>query len=116
MLRDLFLTADDFGRCMVSDAAILRVYLVCKEWAKRGRVQLTPMFEYHDRLLENVLRVPFVHHLEIVSPLMLVKRALRFACGHAAPCGAIATLRLHSSRALAIPESAIHVRLYAEGV
>ena len=83
MLRDLFDTGINptFG---VSDAAILRLYLVCKEWAKCGHVQLTPMFEYHDLFLGKVLRVPFVCHLQIVSPLMLVKPALTFARVHAA--------------------------------
>jgi hypothetical protein len=83
MLRELFDTGIS-SVFRVSDAAILRVYLVCKEWAKCGHVQLTPMFEYHDRFLGKVLRVPFVFHLQIVSPLVLIKPALSFARGRAA--------------------------------
>jgi hypothetical protein len=72
----------------VSDAALLRVYLVCKECAKRGRVQRPPltlqMFEYHDRFLGKAMRIPFLHHLQIAAPLMLVTPALHFARGRAA--------------------------------
>jgi hypothetical protein len=75
MLRDLFDTGVN-PTFRVSDAAILRLYLVCKEWAKCGHVQRTPMFDYHDRFLGKVLRVHFVCHLQIVPLLMLGKPAL----------------------------------------
>ena len=81
MLRDLF----DAAGVDVSDAALLRVYLVCKQCAKRGRVHASLMFEYHDRFLGKVVRVPVVQHLQIVAPLMLVAPALRVARGRAAP-------------------------------
>jgi hypothetical protein len=81
MLRDLVTAAG----VDVSDAALLRVYLVCKECAKRGRVQLPLTFKYHDHFLGKVVRILVVQHLQIAAPLMLVKAALRFARSRAAP-------------------------------
>ena len=86
MLRDLF----DAAGVDVSDAALLRVYLVCKECAKQGRVQLPLTFEYHDRFLGRVIRIPVVHHLQIAAPLMLVTSALHVARGRAAAAAGVA--------------------------
>jgi hypothetical protein len=81
MLRDLAGAAG----VEASDAALLRVYLVCKECAKSGRVQQPPpTFEYHDRFLGKAVRIPVKCHLQISAPLMLVTPALQFARGRAA--------------------------------
>ena len=80
MLRDLF----DAAGVDVSDAAVLRVYLVCKECAKHGHVHLPLMFRYHDRFLGKAVCIPVVHQLQIDAPLLLVKSALCFARGRAA--------------------------------
>jgi hypothetical protein len=80
MLRDLAGAAG----VDASDAALLRVYLVCKECAKRGKVLLPVMFKYHDRFLGKAVRIPVAHHLQIAAPLTLVKTALHYARGRAA--------------------------------
>ena len=56
MLRDLFQSAG----VAVSDAACLRVYLVLKECAKRGRVTLAPARSSH---LQRVARHPVPAHI-----------------------------------------------------
>ncbi len=81
MLRDLFDTAG----VDVSDAALLRVYLACKEYAERGHVQLSLTFEYHDHFLGKAMRIPVLHRVQIAAPLMLIKPALRYERGRAAP-------------------------------
>jgi hypothetical protein len=75
MLRDLAGAAG----VVASDAALLRVYLVCKEFAK-----LEGTFTYHDRFLGKAVCIPFVQHLQIAAPLILVTPALHFARGRAA--------------------------------
>ena len=80
MLRDLVAAAG----VDVSDAALLRVYLVCKQCAKQGRVQLpaappppAASFEYDDRFLGRLMRVPAAQLRQIDAPLQLM-HALSF--------------------------------------
>jgi hypothetical protein len=80
MLRDLI----DAAGVYASDAALLRVYLVCKECAKQGRVQLPLMFQYYDHFLGKAVCIPVVLQIQIDAPLKLVKSALCFARGRAA--------------------------------
>ncbi len=80
MLRDLAGAAG----VEASDAALLRVYLVCKECAKQGGVQPPLTFEYHDHFLGKTVCIPVVHHLRIDAPLMLVKSTLHYARGRSA--------------------------------
>jgi hypothetical protein len=80
MLRDLAGAAG----VEASDAALLRVYLVCKECAKQGGVRLPLTFKYHDCFLGKIVCIPVVHHLRIAAPLMLVKSALHYARGRSA--------------------------------
>jgi hypothetical protein len=76
MLRDLF----DSAGVDASDAALLRVCLMCKECAK-----VDPLtFKYHDRFLGKAMRIPVGQHLQIAAPLMLVTPLLHFARGRAA--------------------------------
>jgi len=82
MLRDLVAAAG----VDASDAALLRVYLVCKECAKQGGVQVpaappppAPSFkvEYDDRFLGRLMRVPAAQLRQVDAPLQLM-HALSF--------------------------------------
>ena len=77
MLRDLFQSAG----VAVSDAACLRVYLVLKECAKRGRVTLAPARSshlLHDHFLgKNVcISFTFEERTSIALPLQLILTAM----------------------------------------
>jgi hypothetical protein len=77
MLRDLFQSAG----VAVSDAACLRVYLVLKECAKRGRVTLAPARSshlLHDHFLGKNVCVSFAleERTSIVLPLQLILTAM----------------------------------------
>ena len=76
MLRDLFQSAG----VAVSDAACLRVYLVLKECAKRGRVTLAPArsshIMYYDHFLGKNVRIFFEERTSIALPLQLILTAM----------------------------------------
>jgi len=77
MLRDLFQSAG----VAVSDAACLRVYLVLKECAKRGRVTLAPARSshlLHDHFLGKNVCVSFAleERTSIALPLQLILTAM----------------------------------------
>ena len=75
MLRDLFQSAG----VAVSDAACLRVYLVLKECAKRGRVTLGPARSshlLHDHFLGKNVRIFFEERTSIALPLQLILTAM----------------------------------------
>jgi len=75
MLRDLFQSAG----VAVSDAACLRVYLVLKECAKRGRVTLAPARSshlLHDHFLGKNVRISFEERTSIALPLQLILTAM----------------------------------------
>ena len=76
MLRDLFQSAG----VAVSDAACLRVYLVLKECAKRGRVTLAPArsshIMYYDHFLGKNVRISFEERTSIALPLQLILTAM----------------------------------------
>ncbi len=86
MLRDLVAAAG----VDVSEAALLQVYLVCKECAKLERAQICSaspasfFFTYHDRFLGKAMCIPVVQQLQIAAPLILLTPALHFARGRAA--------------------------------
>jgi hypothetical protein len=82
MLRDL---AGAEG-VEASDAALLRVYLVCKECAKQGGVQVSAAppppapsfnFEYDDRFLGRLMRIPPAQLRQVDAPLQFM-HALSF--------------------------------------
>jgi hypothetical protein len=86
MLRDLVAAAG----VDVSDAALLRVYLVCKECAKLGRAQLPAAppppdpsfkFEYDDRFLGRLVRVSAAQLHQVDAPLQLMHAlSFHFSC------------------------------------
>ena len=82
MLRDLAGAAG----VEASDAALLRVYLVCKECAKQGGVHVSAAppppapsfnFEYDDRFLGRLMRIPAAQLRQVDAPLQLM-HALSF--------------------------------------
>jgi hypothetical protein len=82
MLRDLAGAAG----VEASDAALLRVYLVCKECAKLGGVQVSAAppppapsfnFEYDDRFLGRLMRITASQLRQVDAPLQLM-HALSF--------------------------------------
>ena len=78
MLRDLF----DAAGVDVSDAALLQVYIVCKQCAQRGRVQVSealPLtaFEYDDPFLGRRVRVCVAQLRQVDAPLQLMQLLLR---------------------------------------
>ena len=116
MLRDLVAAAG----VDVSDAALLRVYLVFKECAKQGGVQLPLIIEYHDCFLGRIVRVPVVQLLQTIAirhqidaPLKLVKAAswirLRRGCAGSKlpppppPAACLQVAVLPSQRARSMP-------------
>ena len=86
MLRDLVAAAG----VDVSDAALLRVYIVCKECAKLGRAQLPAAppppdpsfkFEYDDRFLGRLVRVSAAQLHQVDAPLQLMHAlSFHFSC------------------------------------
>ena len=116
MLRDLVAAAG----VDASDAALLRVYLVFKECAKQGGVQLPLIIEYHDCFLGRIVRVPVVQLLQTIAirhqidaPLKLVKAAswirLRRGCAGSKlpppppPAACLQVAVLPSQRARSMP-------------
>jgi hypothetical protein len=82
MLRDLAGAAG----VEASDAALHRVFLVCKDCAKQERVQVSAVpapptpsfnFEYDDRFLGRLMRIPAAQLLQVDAPLQLM-HALSF--------------------------------------
>jgi hypothetical protein len=78
MLRDLASAVN----VDASDDAILRVYLLCEQCAKLGRVPVSAAppptsFEYDDRFLGRLMRIPAAQLHQVDAPLQLM-HALSF--------------------------------------
>ena len=82
MLRDLAGAAG----VEASDAALLRVFLVCKDCAKQGGVQVSAVpappapsfiFKYDVRFLSKLMRIPAAQVRQVDAPLQLM-HALNF--------------------------------------
>ena len=120
MLRDLVAAAG----VDVSDAALLRVYLVCKECAKRGRVQLPPPDVRISRSLPGQSRArsrraaPPNRRPSNAREGRVALCAQPYSTRHRAPSApdGVTICRMHSGCAVCSPSSTLHVRLYGQGV
>lgn len=74
MLRDLFTSAG----ARASDALLMRIYIICKDCAKRGRVALIPPLDYYDAFLGRPMSIAPRNCAQISAPLCLI----RAAAGH----------------------------------
>jgi hypothetical protein len=72
MLRDLFENAG----VLASDATRLRIYLVCKECARRGYVTL--IVSYVDHFLSRNMHIPVEQHASFARALELIQAAVWF--------------------------------------